>query len=87
MFLSFLAIPICPYKWNCGYLGIIEATNVASEEILLDTTDLRGVSCEKNSNAVYFISFGALNQWFSTGGSRPSFGSRALTYGSPNPVF
>ena len=40
MFLSFLAIPICPFKWNYGYLGILEATSVASEEILLDTTVL-----------------------------------------------
>ncbi len=27
-------------KWICGYLGVSLATNVASEEILLDTTVL-----------------------------------------------
>ena len=31
-------------KWKCGYLGVPLATNVASEEILLDTAELE--SCE-----------------------------------------
>jgi len=29
----------------------------------------------------------SLNQCFSTAGSRPTFGSQALTFGSPKPVF
>ena len=29
----------------------------------------------------------SLGQWFSTDGSQPTFGSRALTFGSPKPVF
>ena len=29
----------------------------------------------------------ALDQWFSTDGSRPTFGSCALTFGSPKPLF
>jgi len=29
-------------KWPCGYLGVPVATNVASEEILLDTAALDG---------------------------------------------
>jgi len=28
------------WKWKCGFLGITLVTNVANEEILLDTADL-----------------------------------------------
>ena len=32
---------ICPFKWECGYSGFSVATNVAREEIQLDTTGLK----------------------------------------------
>ena len=37
MFLSFLAIPICPFKWNYGYLVMHLTTNVVKNVIQLVT--------------------------------------------------
>ena len=52
----------------------------------VDFLDL-GHSNAYSPNVANGLSNAALDQCFSTGGSRPTFGSRALTFGSPKSVF
>ena len=39
-------------KWNCGYLDIHVATNVASEEILVDMNGLKDMDIETSSKII-----------------------------------